>query len=129
MAKKVILYLFGVLLGLFLVKFLFGGRNIACTYFPEQRVLDNISKKNLILTEFSKCQINALNLGNVNLDSLISVSKVKFSESKVRGEACPEYLLISNGLDKSYYIVVRNCSDVATVLYLDTAKYSTVRCP
>ncbi|MFN4298935.1 MAG: hypothetical protein ACK4EX_04280 [Thermaurantimonas sp.] len=129
MAKKIILYLFGVLLGIFLVKFLFGNRNIACTYFPEGRVIDNLKRKELILTEFSKCQLSQLGIEQESIDSLLSVSMVHFSESKIRGMECPEYVLSTKGTLPIVHMVIRNCEKEATVLYVDTAKTASVRCP
>lgn len=129
MTKKIILYLFGVLLGIFLVKFLFGGRNISCTYFPQGRVIDHLKGKEFNYTEFSKCQMLKLGVQAEDVDSLLLVSKVHFAESKIRGEDCPEYLLSSQAGTKSVYMVIRNCKDVATVLFIDTAKTTSVSCP
>lgn len=129
MTKKIILYLTGVVFGVFLVKFLFGGRNISCTYFPSQRVKDNILKKELKFSEFALCQKNALRFSDIPVDSLVMVSDILFSESKIRGEFCPEYVLKSQYSTFNIYLVVRNCSDHATLVYLDTARTASIRCP
>lgn len=129
MAKKIILYLFGVVLGIFLVRFLFGGRNIACTYFPEGRVIDNLKKKELFFTEFSECQLSQIGIKKESIDSLLSVSTVHFSESKIRGMKCPEYVLSTRDAFPKVYLVIRNCEKEATVLYVDTAKTASVICP
>lgn len=129
MAKKIILYLFGVILGIFLVKFLFGGRNIGCTYFPEGRVIDNLRKKELTFTEFSECQLAQLGIDKELIDSLLSISKVHFSESKIRGMECPEYVLSTRNYSPGFHLVIRNCNEQATVLFVDTSKTASVRCP
>ncbi|MCX8149461.1 hypothetical protein [Thermaurantimonas aggregans] len=129
MAKKIILYLFGVVLGIFLVRFLFGGRNIACNYFPEGRVIDNLKKKEVSFTEFSECQLSQIGIKKESIDSLLSVSKVHFSESKIRGMECPEYVLSTRSTSATVHMVIRNCENEATVLYIDTAKTASVRCP
>ena len=129
MTKKIILYLSGVLLGILLVKFLFGGRNIACSYFPSERVKDNILKKELKYSEFALCQKRALGLSEISVDSLVMISDVLFSESKIRGESCPEYVLRTRNNAFSIYMVVRNCTDGATLVFLDTARQASVRCP
>ena len=129
MTKKIILYLSGVFLGVFLVKFLFGGRNISCNYFPSERVKDNIMRKELKITDFSACQTRALGLSDKSVDSLIAIADILFSESKIRGENCPEYVLRTQNNGSNFFLVVRNCTDEATLVFLDTARHATIRCP
>ncbi len=66
--------------------------------------------------------------GLLDVDSLLGVSKVLFSESRIRGVDCPEYLFESKGVDKVYF-VVRNCVEEAIIIYMDTTKTTSVRCP
>lgn len=111
--KKLALYLFGVGLGVLAVYFIFGDRDIQCNYFPNDRVLYDLGKKEIAYGE----EVRALLAADEVPDSLIvwalERGKVDFENSNARKEPCGIYFIDLE--NPAYRLQIENCDSTATV--------------
>lgn len=116
--KKFALFLFGVGLGILAVYFMFGDRDIQCNYFPNDRVLYDLGKKEISYSE----EVKTLLAGDEVPDSLIvwtlERGKVNFENSNARKEPCGIYFIELE--DPAYRLQVENCDSTATVLTIQS---------
>ena len=115
--RRLKFYLIGVGMGLLFVYFLFGNRtDIKCSYFPNARVLKNISEKELVLSELAACQFQCLNNDSAAINNLLYAGKVDFKKSDTKKTSCKTYFVSSQLNDKKYSALIENCDSTATVL-------------
>ncbi len=114
--KKLSYYLGGVGIGLILVMFIFGDRNIQCSYFPNDRVLYNLKKKELIVPATTENQMRKLNLYTADINQMLLNGKVHFEESDTKKDSCKTYWISFQSKDKKRFkALVENCTNKATV--------------
>ena len=81
-------YLIGVAIGSVMVFFMLGSRSdIKCSYFPNQRVLNDISKKEMAFSNLAACQFSYLNNDTTFINKLLSGGKVDFERSNTKKES------------------------------------------
>lgn len=106
--RKVLYYLLGVGLGVLMVFFIFGDRDIQCSYFPNDRVLYDLRKKEIQLAE-SVSSEDTLGLGFA-----LERARVNFKRSETEDLDCNVYYLDLEDYQKTYRM--ENCDSIATVL-------------
>jgi hypothetical protein len=116
LAKKLVFYFFGVGLGLLMVFFIFGDRDIQCNYFPNDRVLYDLAKKEVEWTPQAEEHLGDF-LADDILQGALERGKVDFSASNARQSPCGLYWLEWDQPPKR--IQVANCDSVLRVLRLD----------
>ncbi|NVK26747.1 MAG: hypothetical protein HWE14_01820 [Flavobacteriia bacterium] len=126
-------YLGGVVLGTILVLFIFGDREIACTYFPNDRVLGDLQKKELRFSESVKC-INECIGADADTSfyfNVLHASKVDFSYNERGTDSdCNDYKLIYSEDGLAYTLYVKNCKDsTATFHKIDLPNSIECDCP
>jgi hypothetical protein len=120
--KKLIFFGIGIALGSLMVAFLFGGRDIQCAYFPNDRVLYDFRKKSLSLHESAVQQANQFGLDSLDLQDMLRSSVVHFKRSHPRKEPCGQYLLEwhkptgTNDHSGRFEIQLENCDSTLRVL-------------
>ncbi|XCI75395.1 MAG: hypothetical protein ABI045_01335 [Flavobacteriales bacterium] len=92
MVRRLSYFIFGVSLGLIIVSLLFGRRATSCAYFPNQRVLNDIKRKEI---HFQAGKY-PLSLGCYHdpvfiRSKLLINGKINFSESQARKKPFPIY--------------------------------------
>ncbi|HAD97759.1 MAG TPA: hypothetical protein DCG19_10160 [Cryomorphaceae bacterium] len=118
--KKILYYLIGVGLGIFMVSFLFGGRKIECSYFPNDRVLYDLRKKDRVVTDEVLAQLSGEGMDTSDISMLLTSGNVDFEKSKTKGDSCHIYWIDSDKEHKRPFSAeVRNCDSVATVLNIN----------
>jgi len=106
--KKLWYYALGLGLGVLMVYFFFGDRDIQCSYFPNDRVLYDLRKKPLSL---------ASELDTSGLNRALHEAKVDFESSDIRDQDCPKYWLEFEAMQRRYQI--ENCDSSARVLAVE----------
>ncbi len=89
--KKLLFYLFGVTLGIFAVIFMFGDRDIQCSYFPNDRVLYDLRKKEAIISEEMWREMEYKNIEINDLEMMLLNGDVNFKKSKTERKPCKSY--------------------------------------
>lgn len=109
-AKRLQLYLTGVLLGCIVVYFLLiykQNRNFTA-WFPENRILALIKEKPFSLDNKTLCFIQCLNTDTASLKKLLANADVNFSNSLVNEKPFPIYVLniIQHNKETSFSIQI-----------------------
>ena len=106
-------YGIGVGMGLIIVFFIFNGRG--CSWLPENRVLDDIERGDIFISERVKCELECNEVTKLDVYELFSDRNgdVLFSESKQR--STPKMYMIQSG-DERYKleVIIRD-----TTAYID----------
>ncbi len=127
--KRLKYYLIGVGLGTVMVIFMLSGRDdIQCAYFPNARVLKNISEKKLEFTEKAQCQYNCMGYTEVTMGNLLKAGDVDFGKSETKKDSCNVYFVTSKFNDKKVTAYFKNCDSVATVLKFDLPVIASCDC-
>ncbi len=106
--RKLLYYFAGVLLGTLIVFFLFGDRDIQCSYFPNDRVLYDLRKKEL------KLAYPALAEDSTGIGFALERASVDFSFKDTNTEGCRIYRLEFEEARKVF--MVENCDSIATIV-------------
>ena len=109
--KRLYFYSIGLIIGIFLVMFIFRGKNATFNYMPNARVIDNIISKDSIKfadnnnTPFTKADIKEIILNG----------KVDFKNSNSRTKPCGVYKIISSWKNSEVILQIENCSEFINV--------------
>lgn len=107
-------YLLGVGIGVFLLMFVFGDRELQCSYFPNDRVLADLQKKELKYSSDVACirEFLLTEVDSLFFQEAIATSQVDFSYNQ-RGtdHTCVEYKLDYQRSEGMYTVFVNNCND------------------
>ena len=127
--RKIFFYLIGVGLGLLIVKALFGRRDLKCSYFPNDRVLNDIAKKDLIIPPFIECKQECLGVSSERIEVALAQAKINFKKSNTQLDSCKTYWLSHITASDTLHLEVENCNETATLLYLETNGKEPCLCP
>ena len=127
--RKIMFYLIGVALGLLIVKALFGRRDLKCSYFPNDRVLNDIAKKDLIIPPFIDCKMECLQVDEKRLEVALAQASINFEKSDTKLDSCKTYWLSHITETDTLHLEVENCNEEATILYMETNGKNPCLCP
>ncbi len=97
--RRLRLFIFGVLLGSFVVwGFLFRGRDLPA-WTPEGRVLEELQKNPVKISSLAKCKSACYEITEADILQVLGTADVKFSESNIRDKDVPEYVLEGKGVN------------------------------
>lgn len=111
MGRKILYYLLGVGLGIVMVYFFFGDRDIQCSYFPNDRVLYDLRKKEIVLSTEQLAQDSS------GLSYALERARVDFSRSDIGERECNVYFLDFEESLKTF--VLENCDSTAYLLRVE----------
>ena len=95
--KRLTYYLFGFIIGLFLLFFIFGGKKTQCNYSPSSRVKNDILEKDWVFQNKIEIPTDTINW--------FMKSKIIFRKSIINVDSCDVYNFSYN----SYFYFVKNC--------------------
>ena len=115
--QRVLKYLMGVSIGLVFVAMAFGPRAFSCNYFPNARVLEEATAKNLRFSKEAEAFFVAENLDSTFLKKkLFSKSKIDFDKSNKDGVPCRTYLADYKDDTKDYQMVFEVCKETSKLV-------------
>ena len=127
--KRLKLFSIGLGLGSILVYFMISGRDdIKCSYFPNARVLNNISEKKLEFSEKAQCQYDCMAYTDITMGNLLKAGDVDFGKSETKNKSCNVYYVTSEFEDKKVTAYFENCDSTATVLKFELPVTSSCDC-
>jgi hypothetical protein len=120
----------GVFLGTLVVMALFGDRDIQCSYFPNDRVLNDLRKKEVRFAPYARCLMECYDFPDSNVANVFREAKVDFKKSEAREDkVCKKYpLLWTEDEDKIWHILINNCEDSVVVLNLQRLGLNVKTC-
>ena len=95
--KRLSYYFFGLLIGGVIVYFITSQKNTEFNYFPSDRVIGDIKKKEWL---FDK------SFTDINMNNVINNININFSKSKIGIDSCNSYYLEN----KNFYFIAKNCT-------------------
>lgn len=115
--QRLLRYLMGASIGLVFVAMAFGPRAFSCNYFPNARVLEEATAKNLQFSKEAKDFFEAEKLDSVFLKKkLFSKSKIDFDKSNKDGVPCRSYLADYKDETKNYEMVFEVCRETSKLV-------------
>lgn len=119
-SQRLLKFLMGTAIGLVFVAMAFGPRAFSCNYFPNARVLEEATAKNLRFspqaTEFFKAE--GLD-SNFLKKKLFAKSKVDFENSKKDAVPCRTYLADYQDETKNYHMVFEICKETSKLVSIN----------
>lgn len=110
-------YFVGVSIGIIAVIMIYGDRtDIKFNYFPNARVLSDISKKEIVYTPSILCQMTCYGLDTTAINGLLNNGDVRFKESDTKKEPYREYQIYSEEYDPSFTVRIQNQDTTAHIL-------------
>jgi len=109
-------YLVGLSLGIVLITFIFKGKKTDFSYFPDARVLKNISTKQLLYSQNALETIKNKAIDSLTISEILKSGNVNFSEGNRKLDSCKIYVIDSELNDKDVSLSVKNCETIATIL-------------
>jgi len=119
--KRLRTYLIGVGLGLLIVYFIFGDRDLS-SWTPQRRVLTTIDSSEVSISERAKCQLACLNMQEEDWKKVQHEAEVNFSESNTKKKPCPIYQLGSNFKESDFLLIWEVCEDQEKVKLMGISK-------
>lgn len=128
--KRIGWYLVGVTMGTVLVVFFFGDRDIQCSYFPNDRVLADLRKKELQFSESILCKNDCMKADSAFYAGVLNNAKVDFSYNH-RGTngSCNTYKLDYTLSEETHVFYIQNCDSIATVKGWELPEGKDCNCP
>lgn len=108
-------YLGGFAIGMVILFFFLGGKQVSCAYGPNARTIKNIGIKKHIYSEEVQAAMLNHSLDTLAITQLIRSGNVNFSESDTRSEGCKTYLIENTLEERDVELRVQNCDSSATI--------------
>lgn len=86
-------YILGFGIGIVFLLFFLGGKNARCTYFPNSRVLNDLSSKPIIYSEKASQKLAEKWVDTIDIKNSMKYGKVDFKNSNVEIEKGKRYLI------------------------------------
>ncbi len=109
--RRFFLYFIGIGIGMIITFIFFGNRNISCSYFPNSRVLYDISKKKIVYDKYIYKNIITLNIDTSYINIMLKKGTVNFNKSNAKLDSCKTYQIEY----KKYAIKVKNCDSITFI--------------
>lgn len=116
--RKFFYFGIGIFLGVLVVKALFGGRDIQCSYFPNDRVLNDMRKKTRNVSPYAQCLMDCHLFSDTLFSAVFREAKIDFKYSEAREDMiCKKYPLTwVDASGNAWDILTQNCTDELRVL-------------
>jgi len=100
MIRRLSIFIFGVLLGVMVVRFAFPGRfSEYAQYFSlDYRVLYHLNKNTLYISSQAQCKLECLSVSQEQILKVLEDGEVNFAESKTKTKPCKTYTIEKDNL-------------------------------
>ena len=112
--KRLYFFSIGLIIGIFLVMFVFRGKNATFNYMPNARVIENIISKDSI--QFTQSKNTSFTTEDIK--NIISNGKVDFKNSNSRNKPCGIYTITSSWENSEVVLEIKNCSEFINVVQI-----------
>ncbi|MFH4969047.1 hypothetical protein V8G61_12650 [Gaetbulibacter sp. M240] len=116
--QRVGYYLTGFSIGLVMLIFFLNGKKASCSYFPNARVVKNISTKKIIFNSETAQQAVEFRLDTTQIRDILKRGDVDFGASEQRKKPCGIYYITSLVENKEMAFTVKNCDSLATIIQI-----------
>lgn len=110
--KKLMYYAIGIILGIILVKAIWAKTGYKGTYFPSERIVSNIAKKQKKYSDSFTLQMKKEGVSQEMLEKKFEAQELEASVKNREAKPCKEYFLETSFFQKRYVFEVQNCDSV-----------------
>ena len=124
--RRIRLYVFGLLLGILVVKFAYKGK--ACQ-MPGSAKLEELREQKREFSSQLQCQMNAFAISKEEINNVLHNGKVNFDKSEVRQKPCRIYIVegkLKGG--KNVELLIKDCDTVSNFISLKILGISNDTC-
>ncbi len=115
-SKRLGYFSFGLIIGIFLVRFFYQKKNIEFDYLPNDRTLKSIrNKPYLQYTETALKEMKLLKIDSADIQTILLYGKVNFKKSDTKSNPCKTYTIEPTQKTKSFSITVERCDSVSNI--------------
>ena len=113
MTRRFLIFLFGVLLGVMIIRFAFPGRFAEYTqYFDmDYRVLYHLNNDTIYISSQAQCHLDCLNIEQKEVLNVLNDGEVNFEKSDKDGSPCKFYVVEKESLSVGFDL----CDDKVTL--------------
>jgi hypothetical protein len=115
MKTRFTLYGIGFAIGIVLVFFFLGGKKASCNWLPNDRILNIISQKKIMLSKDVKEILVTTGTDSLEIMQILNRGEIDFSKSQVKNDPCRNYWIEGPGDLKELVITVELCDSTAVV--------------
>ena len=104
MARRFFIFLFGVLIGLMVIRFAFPGRFVEyAQYFDiNYRVLYHLKSDTINISPNAQCHLNCFNIEPKDVLNVLEDGSINFEKSDQRAELCKYYVVENESLSVGF---------------------------
>ena len=104
MARRFFIFLFGVLLGVMVIRFAFPGRFVEyAKYFDmDYRVLYHLKSDTIYISPDAQCHLDCLSLDQKDILNVLEGGSINFDKSDQRAELCKYYVVEKESLSAGF---------------------------
>ena len=123
--KRIAFFSVGFIIGIILLFFFLSGKRASCAFFPTERVLKNIRKKQRVLSPQAMKILKENKIDTSFFSTLLVDGTVLFSESKIKQDSCNVYVIRGEALlesiseEKTLKVSIKNCTKTATIQHIE----------
>jgi len=112
--KRFLFFGTGLLIGSIFVYFIWEKKDVVFNYFPNARLLSNISTKQIVYSDKFKESINLQLIDTLTVNKILKNGDVDFW-NKIKLDSCIQYNI--DGIDdfKNITLTITNCDSIATI--------------
>ena len=113
--KRLGFYMGGFSIGLVFLIFFLSGKRAQCNWFPEDRVIADISKKSIRLSPEIRELLKSRELDTLSIQMILKYGDVDFSKSNTDTIPCNRYYINGRQELEKTALIVTNCERYARV--------------
>lgn len=113
------LYGVGFAIGIALLLFIFNGKNTRCTWFPNERILNIIRKKNIEYSPSINSLIQNKIIDSTDINFFLLNGNINFSKSQVKNLPCRKYWIDGKVKDNKATLHIKICDSIAIIDQLE----------
>ena len=104
MARRLFIFIFGVLLGVMVIRFAFPGRFVEyAQYFDmDYRVLFHLKRDTIYISPNAQCHLDCLSLDQKDVLNVLEGGSINFEKSDQRAEPCKHYVVEKESLSVAF---------------------------
>lgn len=106
----------GFTFGLVLLSFILNGKKTSCNYGPNDRVINNISKKPWKFIGHAKDKFSGFD--SIAFQSFLKMASVDFGKVDRRNDSCRTYYLTGYWEGKNINVELENCKETINIIRL-----------
>ncbi len=116
--QRILFYCVGLILGIVAVKFIWKKKNTQFTYFPSDRIVNNIAGKDFELKPLAECQARCFNMSKNMIEEFLLAKDFDGSVVDKDAKPCKKYVLEREVSNMEVQFFFDNCDSTAVLTHI-----------